>query len=107
MFAFKASIGGTVSELISILFTGEYQQNLCDSKNSSCKPCKERLPDCLNYQDGQQAFPNKLWQNDYIICAKNRTISVDKCKPPEYFNPRLLKCTERVEPGTYDTLRDL
>lgn len=100
----KISTCGAIYELISINFAGEYEQNLCDSKNSSCKPCKERLPDCLNKQDGQQAFPKKLWQNDYIICAHNRTISVDKCKPLEYFNPRLLKCMERVEPGIYDTL---
>lgn len=72
-FAPKISTGGAISQLISIFFVGEYEQNLCDSKNSTCKPCKERLPDCLNNQDGQQAFPNKLWQNDYILCAQNRT----------------------------------
>lgn len=81
--------------------TGEYQQNQCDPKDSTCQPCTERLPDCINKPDGQEVFPRKLWQADYIICVKNRTISVDQCGSLEYFNPRLLKCMKHVKPGIF------
>jgi hypothetical protein len=49
--------------------------------------------------DGQEAFPGKLWQADYIVCDTNRTMNITQCPQGEYFNPRLKKCMKRVPKG--------
>ncbi|KAJ8316011.1 LOW QUALITY PROTEIN: hypothetical protein KUTeg_006025 [Tegillarca granosa] len=80
----------------------EYQQNLCDVKNTMCKPCQERLPSCKSKMDGPNPFPTKLWTDSYISCYKNRTLDIKNCSAGQYFNPRKHTCMTDVLPGEYD-----
>ncbi|XP_062568375.1 uncharacterized protein LOC134230562, partial [Saccostrea cucullata] len=75
----------------------QYEQNLCQASNTSCQMCSNRLPNCIGNIDGDHEFPDKLWQRDYIICYKNRTISTTSCENGSYFNPRTKKCQTTVE----------
>ena len=82
----------------SVIFTGQYEQNLCDVRNTSCIKCPHRLPSCIGKPSGKQAFPGRLWKPDYILCYKDRTLRIEKC-PVGYFHPALQKCTEAVTNG--------
>ena len=81
------------------LFPGEYVQNLCNPRDSTCAKCPSRLPSCVGQSDGFQPFPNLLWEEKYIQCYKNRTMKVAQCPMKQYFNPRTLKCADKVVPG--------
>lgn len=78
---------------------GQYEQNLCKATDSNCQLCSNRLPTCVGLSDGDHEFPSKLWQRDFIICFKNRTISITSCEDGLYFNPRTRKCLSAVEKG--------
>jgi hypothetical protein len=82
------------------LFSGEYDQNLCDSTIKNCTKCALRLPSCIGSSDGPNPFPTRLWKKDYISCFLNRTMAISKCQEPQYFNPKLSKCMDHVPKGT-------
>ena len=86
-------------QLLFFLFPGEYVQNLCNPRDSTCAKCPSRLPSCVGQSDGFQPFPNLLWEEKYIQCYKNRTMKVAQCPMKQYFNPRTLKCADKVVPG--------
>lgn len=92
-----------------LTFPGEYVQNLCNPKDSTCAKCPSRLPSCVGQSDGFQPFPSHLWEEKYIQCYKNRTMKVAQCPMKQYFNPRTLKCADKVVPGRilFWNLRDL
>lgn len=97
------------SNLVKVLhlincFTGQYEQNLCKSSDNNCQLCPNRLPPCIGIDDGEHEFPNRLWQRDFIICYKNRTISITECEDGFYFNPRTKRCQKAVEMSKYFTL---
>lgn len=79
--------------------TGQYKQNICNATDTNCQLCSNRLPTCVGQSDGEHAFPSKLWQRDFIICYKNRTVSIAECEDGLYFNPRTEKCQKSVDIG--------
>ncbi|XP_062607658.1 uncharacterized protein LOC134269470 [Saccostrea cucullata] len=74
----------------------EYYKNLCALNSTKCIPCYKRLPSCQGLTNGNEAFPGKLWQADYIVCDTNRTMNISHCSQGEYFNPRLSTCKKDV-----------
>ena len=86
----------TLSHPNTFLFVGQYEQNVCKANSTTCAPCPERLPSCVGEVDGLNAFPGKLWQNDYIQCYLNRTIHITKCQNG-YFNPNKKRCSSIVQ----------
>lgn len=79
---------------------GQYEQNLCQPKDTSCVPCPERLPSCVGLSDGPHYFPGRQWSAKYIICFKNRTIDESTCKGNhQYFHPVQKKCLTDVGKG--------
>ena len=58
---------------------GEYLQNLCTGTDPNCEQCVDRLPSCRELPDGKNPISTKLWTPSYLMCHKNRTLSVDKC----------------------------
>ncbi|XP_071175832.1 uncharacterized protein [Mytilus edulis] len=76
----------------------DYIQNLCNPGDSKCDKCPNRLPSCVGQLDGFQPFPNHLWEDKFIQCYKNRTMKVDHCPLNQFFNPRTLKCADKVQP---------
>ena len=81
--------------LMLYLFSGQYLQNRCNVTDITCQTCIKRLPSCISLSDGNHAFPNRLWKQDFIICYKNRTVDITKCTKG-YFNPNQKNCTENV-----------
>ena len=79
--------------------SGEYDQNICSPGNSSCVPCKERLPSCIGKPDGAHAFTGLEWTDNYITCFKNRTVGIDKCPTASYFDPRNNGCVSKLNVG--------
>ena len=79
--------------------TGQYKQNICNATDTNCQLCSNRLPTCVGESDGNHAFPSKLWQRDFIICYKNRTVSIAECEDGLYFNPRTEQCQKSVDIG--------
>jgi hypothetical protein len=75
---------------------GDYEKNLCQPNDTNCQPCPERLPSCVGKHDGDHAFPTKLWEQDYIVCHKERTVATKKCQKG-YFHPTMEICTEHVK----------
>lgn len=86
------------------LFSGEYDQNICDSTTKNCTNCVLRLPSCIGSTDGPNPFPTRLWKKDYISCLLNRTMVISKCQEPQYFNPKLSKCMDHVPTGTVNEM---
>lgn len=78
-------------------FSGSYKQNVCQSKDSSCIPCPERLPSCVSLSDGYHGFQMIQWSSNYFQCYKNRTINVLNCKG--YFDPVAKKCVDKIHSG--------
>ena len=74
------------------VFSGDYKQNLCKSNSTSCTPCPERLPTCVGVSNGPQPHPSNLWTALYIICDRNRTINIERCKEGQIFHPDLKQC---------------
>ena len=58
-------------------------------------PCPERLPSCVNQQDGDQPINDKMWKSNYVVCDKERTVSKNNCTTG-YFHPELKRCMEIV-----------
>lgn len=79
-----------------MIITGDYTQNLCKPGDISCRPCPERHPSCVGLSDGRNAVT--LWSNQYVVCLKNRTISVGRC-PDGVFNPIERLCIQSLHPG--------
>ncbi|KAJ8316014.1 hypothetical protein KUTeg_006028 [Tegillarca granosa] len=52
--------------------------------------------------DGKHYFPGRVWKADYIICHKNRTISITKC-PHGFFNPNTRYCVDKLETTDIDS----
>nr|XP_022322146.1 uncharacterized protein LOC111123822 isoform X3 [Crassostrea virginica] len=75
----------------------QYKQNICNATDTNCQLCSNRLPTCVGQSDGEHAFPSKLWHRDFIICYKNRTVSIAECEDGLYFNPRTEKCQKSVD----------
>ena len=82
---------------------GEYHQNLCAPSNTSCIPCKKRLPSCVSLPDGKNPIEWLLWKPDYAQCYKNRTLQMEKCTT-RFFDPVQRKCTDKANPGQYHGL---
>ena len=76
-----------------INITGEYVQNQCNGTDPSCN-CPKRLPSCIGKPDGNQEFPGKRAEPDYITCFKNRTMKITKCEPGKFFDPRSKICKQ-------------
>lgn len=76
-----------------INITGEYVQNQCNGTGPSCN-CPKRLPSCIGKPDGNQEFPGKRGEPDYITCLKNRTMKITKCEVGKYFDPRSKICKQ-------------
>ncbi|XP_052252891.1 uncharacterized protein LOC127859481 isoform X4 [Dreissena polymorpha] len=72
----------------------EYMSNQCSPSQTGCVPCNQRQPSCNGLADGYHAFPGLLWQQQYIICYKNRTTSVTQCTGVQLFNPTSRKCVD-------------
>lgn len=73
--------------------SGEYLQNLCSGTDPNCIECVERLPSCRELTDGNNPIATKLWSQSYLVCHKNRTISVDKCTTG-VFDPYKKQCVD-------------
>ncbi|KAL4228860.1 hypothetical protein ACF0H5_011900 [Mactra antiquata] len=76
----------------------DYLRNLCLPQDTGCIQCQSRLPSCVGLADGKQPYPGRVWQADYIVCYKNRTVSVEKCSRG-YFHPQLKSCQEEINQG--------
>lgn len=77
-------------------FTGEYMGNQCRSGDTNCKPCSQRLPSCIGRPDGNVPVIGQYWSPDYLICLRNRTISVTKCQTG-LFDPVNRRCTLLID----------
>ena len=94
-----------VSFILFFVLKGQYEQNLCDSVDASCVQCPQRLPSCVGLNDGANYFPGRQWTSNFIICFKNRTITISKCKGNhEYFHPAQRNCITDVAKGTNKTM---
>ena len=80
---------------IRLLYSGQYDQNLCNKTDISCEKCPRRLPSCIGLSDGKHAYPTRLWKPDYIVCYKNRTVKISRCMDG-YFHPNLNYCSKDV-----------
>ena len=75
-----------------------YDANLCPNGNTTCKRCNERLPSCVGLADGNNAMPLKLWTSSYVVCLKNRSIEIKRCKKG-LFDPNMKACSSIVDPS--------
>ena len=82
--------------LVSVHIEGDYIKNQCRSDNTSCIPCSQRLPSCVGHSDGNNPVIGHYWSADYLICLRNRTISVNKCQSG-LFDPVNRRCTLIVD----------
>lgn len=80
--------------ILTWFYLGEYQANQCSPGQQSCEPCTSRKPSCVGLDDGNQPFPGRLWQQQFIVCNKNRTTSVSRCPGTSVFNPNTKQCVE-------------
>lgn len=80
--------------ILTWFYLGEYQANQCSPGQQSCEPCTSRKPSCVGLDDGNQPFPGRLWQQQFIVCNKNRTTSVSRCPRTSVFNPNTKQCVE-------------
>ncbi|XP_062614311.1 uncharacterized protein LOC134276045 [Saccostrea cucullata] len=69
----------------------QYLQNQCSVGDSNCIPCPARLPSCLTLPDGVNPYPGKQHSTNYILCDRNRTLSVETC-PFGYFDTASKRC---------------
>ncbi|VDI54945.1 Hypothetical predicted protein, partial [Mytilus galloprovincialis] len=74
----------------------EYMGNQCRSGDTNCKPCSQRLPSCVSRPDGNVPVIGQYWSPDYLICLRNRTISVTKCQTG-LFDPINRRCTLLID----------
>lgn len=82
--------------LVSVHIEGDYIKNQCRSDNTSCIPCSQRFPSCVGHPDGNNLVIGHYWSADYLICLRNRTISVNKCQSG-LFDPVNRRCTLIVD----------
>ena len=66
----------------------------------NCPPCPERLPSCIGMPDGVNVFTGREWKPDYVVCFKNRTMEIKKCKTG-FYHPVKQTCTEIVDHGKH------
>ncbi|WAR05418.1 hypothetical protein MAR_020787 [Mya arenaria] len=72
----------------------DYATHQCPVGQINCIPCTQRQPSCNGLQDGNQPFPGLLWQQQYVVCNRNRTISVERCLGSQLFNPNTKRCID-------------
>lgn len=59
-----------------------------------CIPCTQRLPSCVGLEDGKQPFPGFPWKQQYVVCDKDRTTTVNTCQDTKIFNPNTKQCID-------------
>lgn len=76
-------------------FLGEYDQNLCPSRNTTCPPCPHRHANCKSLGNGTQPFSGKMWSSNFATCLLNRTINQSQCTNG-FYHPVELTCKDVV-----------
>lgn len=89
--------------LVTFFTLGDYLKNLCTSGDPACVPCTSRLPSCDGLPDGNQPYPGREWQADYVNCYKNRTVSVQRCSRG-FFHPQQKHCVDQITPSMCENL---
>lgn len=80
-------------------WTGEYNQNLCQTGDTSCAPCPDRLPSCVGLPDGDEPDMLHQWTDVYVRCYRNRTMDVQHCPTGSVFSPARLACISKIGSG--------
>ncbi|XP_065924132.1 uncharacterized protein [Magallana gigas] len=70
----------------------DYIQNeLCPVGQTTCKPCRERIPSCNGLPNGNNTYPGQPGGPLYITCFNDRTIFVRTCEAGIY-DPIVKSC---------------
>ena len=93
-------------ELIHVFYfrfyIGDYVQNeFCPAGQTTCKPCRERIPSCNGLPNGNNTYPGQAGGPLYITCYNDRTIFVRTCEQG-VFDPNVKACVtsaSEINPG--------